>query len=88
MNVPSAHRFLVVLVMSLGLVAGCKLEDLFPKQTDTLDQDDDGLRRFPWGPDFDDDDDAALQFVAGGTDYDDTDADVQANAGDGPSPVA
>ena len=74
---------LVVLVVSLGLLAGCKWEDLFPNKTDSLDQDDDGLRQFPWGPDFDDDGDGALQFVAGGTDYDDTDADVQANAGHG-----
>ncbi len=83
MNPHAPRRLLVVLVVSLGLVSGCKWSDLFPKQPDTLDHDDDGLRRFPWGPDFDDDGDGALQFVAGGTDYDDTDADVQANAGNG-----
>jgi hypothetical protein len=69
--------------MGSGLLGGCKLEELFSKPGDELDVDDDGLRRFPWGPDFDDDDDGALQFVAGGTDYDDTDEDVQRNDGNG-----
>jgi hypothetical protein len=48
-----------------------------------LDLDDDGARRYPWGPDLDDDDDGATTMRLGGTDTDDVDPDVQATAGAG-----
>lgn len=41
---------------------------------DPLDLDEDGLRRFPWGPDLDDDDDGYVQLVMGGRDALDADA--------------
>ena len=47
------------------------------------DLDEDGLRRFPWGPDFDDDGDGALQFVVGGTDHADDDPSSSGTTGDG-----
>ena len=48
-----------------------------------FDLDGDGLRRFPWGPDFDDDDDGELQFVIGGNDHADDDPSSTGTTGDG-----
>lgn len=48
-----------------------------------LDLDDDGARRYPWGPDLDDDGDGAITLRLGGTDTDDVDAEVQATTGAG-----
>ena len=48
-----------------------------------LDLDEDGLRRYPWGPDFDDDGDGALQFAIGGTDHADDDPSSSGTTGDG-----
>ena len=45
--------------------------------------DEDGLRRFPWGPDFDDDGDGALQFAIGGTDHADDNPSNSGTTGDG-----
>jgi hypothetical protein len=47
------------------------------------DLDEDGLRRFPWGPDFDDDGDGALQLAVGGNDHADDDPSNIGTTGDG-----
>lgn len=47
------------------------------------DLDEDGLLRFPWGPDFDDDGDGALQLAIGGNDHADDDPSSIATTGDG-----
>lgn len=47
------------------------------------DLDDDGSRRFPWGPDFDDDGDGALQLAVGGNDHADDDPSSTGTTGDG-----
>lgn len=47
------------------------------------DLDEDGLRRFPWGPDFDDDGDGALQLAVGGNDHADDDPSRTGTTGDG-----
>ena len=48
-----------------------------------LDLDDDGVRRYPWGPDLDDDADGATTIALGGTDLDDANQAVQETAGTG-----
>lgn len=82
---PIAARRLVApaLIMSLGLLAGCNGSSGTFFAPDSLDVDNDGFRRFPWGLDFDDDGDGYLQFIAGGTDYNDSNAAVQNNTGSG-----
>ena len=50
---------------------------------DPFDQDGDGQRRYPWGPDLDDDADGERTYLLGGDDYDDTDAGATALSGDG-----
>lgn len=50
---------------------------------DPFDQDEDGVRRYPWGTDLDDDGDGEFTYLLGGDDYDDSDPAVQALMGDG-----
>lgn len=50
---------------------------------DPFDQDDDGVRRYPWGTDLDDDGDGEFTYLLGGDDYDDTNPAAQALLGDG-----
>jgi len=54
-----------------------------PECSDPFDQDGDGARRYPWGPDLDDDGDGERTYLFGGDDYDDTDPDAQALVGNG-----
>ena len=48
-----------------------------------LDLDDDGVRRYPWGPDLDDDGDGATTIALGGTDLDDANPARQETTGTG-----
>jgi|GEM_PF-2520563 len=54
-----------------------------PECNDLFDQDGDGARRYPWGPDLDDDGDGERTYLFGGDDYDDTDPATQALSGNG-----
>lgn len=79
----AARRLVAPALMSLSLLAGCNGSSNSTFAPLSLDVDNDGLKRFPWGTDFDDDGDGHFQFIAGGTDYKDTNAAVQNNAGSG-----
>ncbi|MEO8225422.1 MAG: VCBS repeat-containing protein [Gammaproteobacteria bacterium] len=81
-SIRSANAVLGAL-LGLGVLVGCNGSSGNFVAPDTLDVDNDGMLRFPWGLDFDDDGAGDVQFIAGGVDYDDTNAGVQNNVGSG-----